>query len=565
VAAGAAATVAAKWLLAPPVAPRIANYRPLTGGSHGRFNGLATDGERAYFPTAGSLETRQVAMAGGSSAPLALPFSGGYVVDASRARSSLLMVGFEEESAIDGPLWSVPVPAGGARKLGIEARWAAWRPDGERLAFVRSEAPSLLGVARGDGSEVTTLFESRDDLRWVRWSPDGKRLRFGLEEAGTARNWIMEIPAAGGTPRRLFPGLSGDWTPDGRTFLFSNGGASAGWGWAPGAGAEGRVNLFAAVDPPRWQVWRKPRIEQLTTGPLHLSWPTFGKGVRRVIAWGSNWRGQLMRFDARSSRFEPLLGGLQGGFLDYSRDGLWIAWVDVRDLTLWRSRADGSEALQLTTPPLAVGLVRWSPDGSQLAFVAKPPESPPRVYVLPSDGGRPEVLSEPEEGQVWDPCWMPDGNRIIWGRIGGGGIRMYDRGTRKVSVLPGTDDLWFPKCSPQGLLLATHAFGGSLGSFRIYDPGTGKAEDLGLSGVLGYPSFTRDGQSVIGSSLTATPGIFAFSLRERRLEKVADLGTLRLTSPLFSPNWITLGPDDAPIVLNDTSTHELYALELEWP
>ena len=127
-----------------------------------------------------------------------------------------------------------------------------------------------------------------------------------------------------------------------------------------------------------------------------------------------------MRFDAKASRFEPLLGGLQGGFLDYSWDGRWVAWVDLRELTLWRSRADGSEPLQLTTPPLAVGLVRWSPDGKRLAFVGKPPDSLPRIYVMPSDGGTPEPVSPPEKGEVWDPWWMPDGKTVVWGRIDGG-------------------------------------------------------------------------------------------------------------------------------------------------
>ncbi len=46
VALGATAAVATRWLLAPPSAPRIVNYRALTGGANGEIAAFATDGER---------------------------------------------------------------------------------------------------------------------------------------------------------------------------------------------------------------------------------------------------------------------------------------------------------------------------------------------------------------------------------------------------------------------------------------------------------------------------------------------------------------------------------------
>jgi Tol biopolymer transport system component len=563
VALGAAAAVAGRWLLAPPPVPRIANYRPLTGQLAGSIWGLATDGERVYYTLGEHAETRQVSLAGGASASLKLPFAAGKVCDASRVRSSLLMIGWDDPSAAnydrEGALWSVPVPAGGARRVGLEAFHAAWSPDGERLAFVRYSLPSRLGVARADGSQPSTLFESQDHLLFVRWSPDGTRLLFGLEETETLQRWILEIPAAGGEARRLFRGFSGNWSPDGRMVVFSRGGASDGWG----AGAESRLNLFAALEPRAWQAWARQRLEQLTIGPLQMYRPLFVQDERRLVAVGSNRQGQLLRYDANRSRFEPVLGGISGGFLDYSWDGTAAVWVDRRDLTLWRSRSDGSDAVQLTSPPLAAGLVRWSPDGRQLAFVGKPPESLPRIYVMPSGGGTPEPVSPPEKGQVWDPCWLPDGKTLVWGRIEGGGIRAFDLETRKVSVLPQTDDLWFPKCSRQGLLLTARVGGPGDDHFWTYDPRTGRREDLGLlARTLAYPNFTRDGQSVIGHSTTDIGG---FTLRDRRLMKVADLGSIRTAAPVGASWWMALDPEDRPVVLSDTSTYELYALDLEWP
>ncbi len=468
----------------------------------------------------------------------------------------------QDQGTWDGSLWSIPLPAGGARKLGIEASGAAWSPDGQQLAFVRWKLPSQLVTARGDGSRPKVLFESQDHLWGVAWSPDGQRLRFGLEEADTHHYWILELPAAGGTPRRLFRGFGGDWSSDG-TFIFANGGATTGWENAPGRGAGGRVNLFAAPEPRALNPWSRPHIEQLTFGPLQVRGAAFGRGGQGLVVLASDVRRRLMRYDAKGSRFVPLLGGLQGGFLDYSWDGRSIAWVDANELTLWRSQSDGTQPLQLTTTSLVVGTVRWSPDGRKLAFVGKPDDSGPRVYVVSSDGGAPEPISPPEQGQVWDPGWLPDGKTVVWGLVDAGGIHAFDLEKRRLSVLPRTDDLWFPKCSRQGLILAVTRSSSVSDAYWTYDTRTGQREDLGLPMNMAYPNFTRDGQSVIGCAGSA--GIYGFTLRDRRLKKVADLGSLQTAALAYGDCWLGLDPEDRPIVLSDASTYELYALDWDRP
>ena len=45
-----------------------------------------------------------------------------------------------------------------------------------------------------------------------------------------------------------------------------------------------------------------------------------------------------------------------------------MTYASYPEGNLWRSRADGSDRLQLTFPPLRAGLPRWSPDGKQIAF-----------------------------------------------------------------------------------------------------------------------------------------------------------------------------------------------------
>jgi hypothetical protein len=58
-----------------------------------------------------------------------------------------------------------------------------------------------------------------------------------------------------------------------------------------------------------------------------------------------------MRFDVKSDRREPFFGGISAEFLDFSKDGQWVAYVTYPEGNLWRSKLDGSERLQLTYPP----------------------------------------------------------------------------------------------------------------------------------------------------------------------------------------------------------------------
>ena len=52
--------------------------------------------------------------------------------------------------------------------------------------------------------------------------------------------------------------------------------------------------------------------------------------------------------------------------MDFSCDGKWAVYVTYTDGTLWRSKLDGSDRLQLTYPPLRATVPHWSPDGNLL-------------------------------------------------------------------------------------------------------------------------------------------------------------------------------------------------------
>jgi hypothetical protein len=55
--------------------------------------------------------------------------------------------------------------------------------------------------------------------------------------------------------------------------------------------------------------------------------------------------------DGSRSQLVPVLDGISADNVEFSRDGLWVTYVLEPEGPLWRSRADGSDRLQLTHSP----------------------------------------------------------------------------------------------------------------------------------------------------------------------------------------------------------------------
>jgi hypothetical protein len=61
-----------------------------------------------------------------------------------------------------------------------------------------------------------------------------------------------------------------------------------------------------------------------------------------------------MHYDRKAERLVHYLAGISAQDVSFSKDGAWMAYVTFPQGELWRSRADGSEPLQLTFSPLIV-------------------------------------------------------------------------------------------------------------------------------------------------------------------------------------------------------------------
>jgi len=546
---------AAFWLSSPPPPPRVLSTTQITRDGIPKV-GAATDGSRLYIDEQGANNRIvQVSTSGGDISPIVTPFANASAIDISSDYTHLLManqVATEDEV----PLWSLPLPSGAPRRLAeVVANHASgtWSPDRQHLAFAHG---SDLYLANADGTNPQKLVTVSGSPWLLRFSPDGSRLRFSVLKT---ENSIWEVRTDGSGLRALFPGenglhdsYGGHWSADGRYFFFIS-------------SANSLRNVWVVREPSAWLRWRSPQPVQLTAGPLSFDYLIPSPDGKKLFVDASQGRAELVTYDSKSHQFVPFLSGISAGELDYSRDGKWITYITYPDNTLWRSRADGTDRLQLTYPPAAAGLPRWSPDGMLIAYLDLRPGQPFKIFIIPSQGGSPREVPAETKTPI-DPVWSPDGKKLIVGQDPFSGtpvIRSIDLATHEVAVIPGSEGLFSPRWSPDGRYLA--ALNTQSTRLLLYDFKTKKWSDW-TSELIGFPNWSHDGTYLYyDSPFTDHPTFRRIKVGQTHSELVADLkGIVRYSvAPAFG--WSGSAPDGSALFSRNMSTDEIYALDLALP
>jgi len=551
-----AAAILVYFLMLPPPSPKVEHYVQLTHDGQPKSL-IGTDGSRLYLglgvASSASFAARGIAemsAAGGEPKPVPIMPSPNMIpVDLSPDGSELLVVD-GQGAPPKGPIWSLPILGGSPRRLGDAiGETAAWSPDGKLLAYTN------LGdvfVANADGSDPRKLVSVSGDIQSVTWSPDGSRLRLDSSETvGTVGQQVFwEASAKGEGLHRLLPGwrnppdeCCGRWTPDGRYFVFQSNGQI--WALAKSGGF----------------LRSSPQPTQLTFSPLTLSSPMLSRDGKKLFVIGQAYRGELMRYDSRTHQFSPTLGGISAEYVAFSKDGQWIAYLSYRDGTLWRSRVDGSNRLQLTYPPMYPLLPRWSPDGKNIIFFefAISADKPARMYEISPDGGRPNPLLPSDAHQQLDPNWSPDGTKIIFANESNdptSAIHVLDVASHQVSDLPGSKGLYSPRWSPDGRHVA--AFSGDSKTLLLFDFQINKWTDL-AHGSLSWLNWSHDGQYVYVLDFTGKNAVVRIRVSDGKIEEVADLKNFASTGRYGTA--LALAPDDSPLLLRDTGSQDVYSVD----
>jgi Tol biopolymer transport system component len=440
----------------------------------------------------------------------------------------------------------------------VEGSDGAWSRDGSRLVFIKG---SDLYLANADGTGAHLLVTTPGAAYGAAFSPDGSRIRFSVQDqANTYALW--EVRSDGSNLHPLLKGWHnppqenwGRWTADGRYYVFESGHGPSN-------------NIFAVADSVGLFHKGSAIPTQLTTGPIvyHTALPSLDG--KKLFVQGMQPRGELVRYDAATKQFVPFLGGISASDVAFSRDGKWAAYVAVPDGTLWRSRVDGSERLQLSSPPADAALPVWSPDGNQIAYISGQAGKPFKIFLVSAQGGTPEELLPENIGEL-DVTWSPDSTQVAFGRIGARNtgtkdIQLVDIKTRQTSTFPGSTGLFSPRWSPDGHYLAAISVEGSH-KLMIYDFRTQKWSEWFSDSDVNYPYWSADSRYVYYDNFAVeNPKCRRVKVGDNHPEDLFSLGSLRR---YFGPwgSWSGQAPDDSRLFVRDASTMDIYALDVDLP
>ncbi len=539
--------------------PEVVQITKLSNSGHAAQQETPlTDGARLYyteFTDDANVRFRQILLNGNEDTPVAGMRDDLLIRALSSDRTTFLAISHEE--VVKGrysPLWVVPVTGGPARRLGsLLSDDFAWSPDGKSLAFAR-DGHMWIGDPAGDNARLVVDLSGHVYL--PRWSVDGRRLRFTLQDAN-GQLGIWEVAADGGKPHQVQFGLPsdapqgfGEWTADGRYFVFTS-------------RRDGVSNLWIAEEEHDWTHRPHPTAWQLTAGPLNYYRPLPSQDGTRIFAVGTEAVGELVRYDALRQQFVPFLGGMSADHLTFSPDGRWIAYVRYPEGTLWRAARDGTQALQLTFPPLRVMLPRWSPDGKRILFTANRPGEITRIYTITPEGGNPEP-TDAQPHFMADAHWTPAGEAIVYGadpdQAPNAPLYRFDMRTKKAEKIPGTEGLFAPNPSPDGRsLLVFSNSGESWLTLALFDLQSGGRTTLSHRKAI-YPVWSPDSRYIYFNTLmTQEPAVYRVRIADGKEEKITDI---RFAAAGVYGFWSGLAPDGSVILLRDHSQTDVYALTL---
>ncbi|HLK21041.1 MAG TPA: winged helix-turn-helix domain-containing protein [Bryobacteraceae bacterium] len=542
-------------------APVLLNHGQLTHDGYPKYGPLMADSEFVYFTEIrnGARVLVRVPAAGGD--PFVLPADPPdlQALDLSPARGEILALQAGPTGA-ELPLFAGNASNGKYRRVdGIQANSAAWSPGGDRIFYARG---AKLYIAKPDGSESRQLMTAGGRVAWLVVSPGGRWLTFEIHRDSGSSDELWQARTDGTQMQCISAELStavahpvAAWTPDAKYLFFSETDESKFW--------------LSGFKRPRFGSGLGTRFH-LNSGLLNVTALAAAIGGSRLFAIETLDRMGIFRLD-KSSNLAPYMRGISADGLAFTRQGDWVAYATYPDRRLMRSRLDGSSRLQLTSPSEPALMPSWSPDGSRIAYMSRSGSGPWKIFLISKDGGKPEELSPSPEDQS-TPTWSPGGSSIIFAGApwvkgfapNSTPIQQVDVQTKRVTTLPDSAGLWSPRWSPNGKYLVAE----TLDSQRLllFHFSTGAWSTLAgpQKEVIGYTSWSHDSRYVYFNRYAHQRGsIYRVDVRTGATEQVWASDEQGMAATLGQ--WFALAPDDSPLLLRDTSVHELFAVDLHLP
>jgi len=353
---------------------------------------------------------------------------------------ALTLLGSSVTFCSTGDIYNQPYDQSGEYSFrwynGREQLTPQWTPDGSHIIFGHA---GRIYVVDAEGSNLRSLSGSfrpahlYSETAEIDFSPsvspDGSEVAFTTLRyaTGSLREHTYEIAtqAIDGSDRvRLtnndWDDVSPSWSPDGARIAYVS------------YGTDG-PRVFTIVPDGSDPISVAPTKNVESSAP---KWSPDGSRLAFVVAeWES---AEVKWLDTYHSRTMPTLKVSQ---YNISRESIYIVGPDGSNLTKlkWATELPSEPRTRvgsdLGSPEEDVTTFRWSPDGGEIAFVARYYGEPDGIFVASADGSEVRQIFDlsitaenkyDEVGWILDIAWSPDGSRISF--EAGGTTRWFDRG-----------------------------------------------------------------------------------------------------------------------------------------
>ena len=406
-------------------------------------------------------------------------------------------------------------------------------------------------IAENDGSRPKSLASLAGVVAKTMVSPDGGRILLQVNSVGDLSD-TFEMTADGTGLQLIRKAAANECC----------------FGW----GQDGKYLLYSARTGKRWDLWALPlhggplrrstMPVRLTNGPISFSRGAIqSRDGKRIFAIGSIARGQLVRYDMKSHQFVPLLSGISATDATYSKDGNWVAYTAYPEHTLWRSRSDGSERMQLTYPPMEAWEPFISPDGTKVAFDSVNDNS---IRIIDMNGGSPREIS----ASAWSPRWSPDGTSLVYNRLkadgSDNGLEIAEVATGKKSEVPSPNSEMGAFWLDQQTLASAD---GELKKIMIFDFRTKAWTDLVVGSRNNWLQNwinSPDGRYVYYAAGGVEATIQRIRIVDHHIETIVNLKDFTRVANFGAPQ-LRVAPDGSPTLTRAIDSEEIYALTAHRP
>ncbi len=316
-------------------------------------------------------------------------------------------------------IWRTPVFGGTATQITTlqdgDVRLRRWSKDGTKIYYELKQNLFALDVKSGQTAKLTNLDQANPNADSLNISPDEQRVAY-ISAAQDGRSSVWIAPVSGGSPRQVASDAGYDrntvWHPDSNRIFYS-------------ANVDGVYQIFLANVDGRKSV-------QVTNSDVNSFALDVSPDGDRILYGSTKEESDVWRVNVAGGAETALTSDLGSELWPaVSPDEKTIAYQAVRNLSQGDKIANCSILTRQTSAdePRRLAddgaLPRWSPDGTQIAFLRQIGDVQ-SLWVTQTVGGQNKQLVAGElipientllpylRVQTSNFSWSPDGKKIVY-------------------------------------------------------------------------------------------------------------------------------------------------------